>query len=416
MAETKFNVRIQNKYDTYANWLANDPILKSGEIAVATIPTNDEHGVATSLPTVLLKVGDGTSHYSALKFVAAPAADVHEWAKKNETEFTTWVRELISTEGVYDTKGSAEQALKDAKAYTDQLKNGAVKTNTDAIAAIKDGTTINTFSAAETAIADAKKAGTDAQTAVNTLSGKVGTVPADKTVVEMIADAQAAATYDDTTIKASIKANTDAITKLNGADTVDGSVKKQIKDAKTELQGNIDTVSGKVTTLIGEDTNKSVRTIANEELAAQLIAEGADQALDTLQEIAQWIQDHPKDASAMNTAITALQTKVDTGDKKVSEYVTEAITALKIGDYAKAADLAALAGRVGTLEADTHTHTNKTVLDAITNAKVAAWDKVSEKANTADLAAIATSGNVKDLTQTAGDILVFDCGSSSKNI
>ena len=34
MAETKLNVRIQNKYDTYANWLANDPILKSGEIAV----------------------------------------------------------------------------------------------------------------------------------------------------------------------------------------------------------------------------------------------------------------------------------------------------------------------------------------------------------------------------------------------
>ena len=47
----------------------------------------------------------------------------------------------------------------------------------------------------------------------------------------MIADAQTAATYDDSGVKASIKANTDAITKLNGADTVEGSVAKAVKDA-----------------------------------------------------------------------------------------------------------------------------------------------------------------------------------------
>ena len=61
-----------------------------------------------------------------------------------------------------------------------------------------------------------------------------------------------------------------------------------------------------VDTLIGTDTGKSVRTIANEELAAQLILEGAQESLDTLTEIAQWIQDHPDDAAAMNTAIAKL--------------------------------------------------------------------------------------------------------------
>ena len=61
-----------------------------------------------------------------------------------------------------------------------------------------------------------------------------------------------------------------------------------------------------VDTLIGTDTGKSVRTIANEELAAQLIPEGAQESLDTLTEIAQWIQDHPDDAAAMNTAIAKL--------------------------------------------------------------------------------------------------------------
>lgn len=61
-----------------------------------------------------------------------------------------------------------------------------------------------------------------------------------------------------------------------------------------------------VDTLIGTDTGKSARTIANEELAAQLIPESAKDSLDTLTEIAQWIQDHPDDAAAMNTAIAKL--------------------------------------------------------------------------------------------------------------
>ena len=170
------------------------------------------------------------------------------------------------------------------------------------------------------AAAEAKTAANNAQADVDALEGKVGAVTEGKTVVQMISDAQTAATYDDTQVKADLA-----------------------------------TVTGKVNTLVGADTNKSVRTIANEELAAQLVPEGAKESLDTLAEIAAWIQAHPDDASAMNAAITALQNKVDTGDKNVSAYVNDAIAALNIGDYAKAADLTALAARVTTLEGTTAT-------------------------------------------------------------
>lgn len=61
-----------------------------------------------------------------------------------------------------------------------------------------------------------------------------------------------------------------------------------------------------VDVLIDTDTGKSARTIANEELTKQLIPEGAQESLDTLTEIARWIQDHPDDAAAMNTAIAKL--------------------------------------------------------------------------------------------------------------
>ena len=77
-----------------------------------------------------------------------------------------------------------------------------------------------------------------------------------------------------------------------------------------------------VDTLIGTDTGKSVRTIANEELAAQLIPEGAQESLDTLTEIAQWIQDPPDDAAAMNTAIAKLNGIVAGIGGEDDDYVT----------------------------------------------------------------------------------------------
>lgn len=106
-----------------------------------------------------------------------------------------------------------------------------------------------------------------------------------------------------------------------------------VKQNRSAIDANINTVNGKVTTLIGSDAAKSVRTIANEELAAQLIPANAKEALDTLQEIAAWIQNHPDDASAMNTAITNLQNLVgtlpqDTEETTVVAWVTAELAAL----------------------------------------------------------------------------------------
>ena len=91
-----------------------------------------------------------------------------------------------------------------------------------------------------------------------------------------------------------------------------------IADNATAIENHKTAIDNKVTTLIDSDINKSVRTIANEELAAQLIPEKAKENLDTLQEIAAWIQNHPDDASAMNSAIEVLQKKT-----KLGEYTPE---------------------------------------------------------------------------------------------
>lgn len=103
-----------------------------------------------------------------------------------------------------------------------------------------------------------------------------------------------------------------------------------------------------------------------------------------------------------------------------------------------------------------HDHSNKAVLDGITSAKVSAWDNarsgaksdinaaideatgseignigdlaskvygfdqtiadiegaLADKVNGHDLAAIAHTGNVNDLVQTSGDVLIFNCGNA----
>lgn len=187
-------------------------------------------------------------------------------------------------------------------------------------------------------------------------------------------DSQIAAKVGDLGESATVKAYVDAKTAGIASD-----------EALTALADRVTTAEDELDILIGSDANKSARTIANEELAKQLIPENANEALDTLGEVAAWIQAHPNDASAMNAAIAKLQAILagigGDGEKAtVVAYVTDAIAALNIGDYAKAADLTALAARVTALEGDAHEHENKTVLDGITAEKVTAWDAAEQNA------------------------------------
>ena len=160
----------------------------------------------------------------------------------------------------------------------------------------------------------------------------------------------AAKNYTDTKVK-SVTDFVGALPEGATASTVVGYVDE--KTAGIASDAALQALTGKVNTLVGEDTNKSARAIAAEETAK--IVAGADASYDTLKEIADWISSHTTDAAAMNSAIVALQGIVDgiggEGEKAtVVAYVDDAIAALKIGDYAKAADLTALAGRVSALE------------------------------------------------------------------
>lgn len=219
-----------------------------------------------------------------------------------------------SLAGNYDAAGTAETKVQ-------ELANGQVKTNTAAITKLNgdaktEGSVAKAvadaqagletkISAADSKAAAAQTAADNAKKAADAVDAKVGVVPEGSTVIAEIQKIKDTA-YNDTEVRGLIKTNADNITKLTG---------------------RADAVDGKVTTLVGDDAGKSARAIANEELAKQLIPENASESLDTLQEIAAWIQDHPKDSSAMNAAISALKTKV--GD------IPEGATATTIVAYIK---------------------------------------------------------------------------------
>ena len=182
----------------------------------------------------------------------------------------------------------------------------------------------------------------------------------------------AAAAYDDTAIKASVKANTDAIAILNGASSVEGSVAFQI---------------------------------------AQIVA-GADENFDTLKEIADWIAAHPESVTALQSGITANAEAIDAleglvGDKAVATQIADALAAENLDQYALVADLNALATRVETAEADI------LAVRAIANANVEA---ISGHGTRLDAVEIKAANNETAIAQASSRIDGLVAGGGEPNL
>ena len=436
MATTNLNTRISLKYDSFANWTANNPVLLKGEVAIVVVPA--ETGAVPQEPAVLMKIGDGVLPFNELPFASAKAADIYSWAKAStkptysaneitglsdyisgeiqdtDTQYKleqdasdghvlklfsktlggdwTQVTTITTVDTVYDDTAlagrvSAVETLVGSTAVATQIAN--------AIAALKLAETYEAKGAAATALADAKtyadgkdaaiaaakKAGDDAQADLNAykssndavvaaINTKIGTVPAEKTVVQMIADAQTAATYDDTQVKADIAANKAAIDLLNDGSSVTGSVDYKIAQA----------------------------------VAA--IMENPDETMNSINELVTWINGHAQDALELSNKVEANTNDIDAlealvGSEAVATQITNAIAAaLKIDGvdkYALATDLTAAIARIAALEAKAHEHANKTVLDGITAEKVSAWDAAEGNAKSY------VDKELKDLGFTEGD-------------
>ena len=147
-----FQTRIQLKYDTYKNWSTNNPILKAGEMAIATVDSGVQS--MTNLPNIVLKVGDGTSHYNDLKFVSALAADVYDWAKAQtkpvyDASEITGLQKFITDNSDFDTDTQYQLVAVSGATYKYQLQSRAFANGAWGEWANVDGQVID-FSGADT--------------------------------------------------------------------------------------------------------------------------------------------------------------------------------------------------------------------------------------------------------------------------
>lgn len=90
MAEKLIKTRLKLKYDTFANWekVKTTFVPLKGEICLIEVPNNVDP--IHNAPSILFKVGDGTTAFGDLKYGSALAADVYAWAKAANKPSYSW--------------------------------------------------------------------------------------------------------------------------------------------------------------------------------------------------------------------------------------------------------------------------------------------------------------------------------------
>ena len=352
MAEKILNTRITQKYDTISNWNSSSLVLKSGEIAIAEIPSNTS-GSGLTPPAIGIKVGDGTHTFSELNWIQAVAGDVNSWAK------------AASKPSYTASEISAEVTANDGKTVASRLS--ALESNSESgnsdVYRILTGTSTD----ANKWFLQKKAYGADdsTYTTVSTidLSSLISDAAA-KGVITTIDDDSNSGTYNGTstdlpTTAAVVTYVTTKIAGLSGAMHFRGSSAAIPPESGTYAAGDV---------VLKTSTNK------------EYVYDGTN-----------WIELGDEGSYALKT-ITVTGGDGLTGGGALSENRT--ITHDIPSGASTSNSIASNAGKIVTgLTFDKFGHA--TAISSV------------------DRATIASTGNINDLVQTSGDVLVLNCGSST---
>lgn len=430
MAEKILDTRIQLKYDSYTNWSNTtlgegkgaNLVLKKGEVGFCDIPTGSAE--ATTAPTVLFKVGDGSHKFSELQWASALAADVYDWAKKSQAEFEAWAKGLVPIEVIDNGTG---KFVTDVTATNDA--NGHHITLTRANVAWGDVTSKPEFDTLYKKVQTAK-----------TYSGAQA-----KTVTKVEQDAQGVVTvtYGDITFP-SYEDNNTAHTHSAGSGTKVSASGGTSGDVKVNLNIAMELVdiSG-VKTIKIYDKDDTAKTAIATLPATDFIKDGMlddvsyDAATNKLTftwntaagsktdvvELSDMLDPYTFNAGAKldvavngtaitysHETITAPSETAGSGRKyltgvttdgygHITGFTTATETDQTIPSASGSAAIATVSNDVVTLKAGAQMAANHTLSNT--------------SGSDITLAKIAKTGNVNDLVQTSGDVLVFNCGTST---
>lgn len=284
-----------------------------------------------------------------------------------------------------------------------EAKDYATKTEAQGYADAKD-----------TAIAEAKKAGTDAQASVTALSGKVGNLPEDATATTVVG-------YVDEKI-GKIPAQTDYSVTVTPSDVAGIAKRYTIAQAATKLNVNIDIPSDMVVKSGEVVTNPAgqpegtylVLTLANATNDKVYINVGdlieyvtSGSAADDMVYI-DVSADHKVTATITDGSITKvkLATAVQTSLDKADSAIQAAGLATALEPYAKTEDVVAKNGTDRLMTADEGTK----LAGIAEGAQVNVIESISGVATTVENKDVKITGVSTDLLTQGTDTLILDCG------
>lgn len=334
MAEKTLNTRILLKYDTLANWMQDKITLKAGEMAIATIESAANGSTGMTPPAVGIKIGDGTTKFSALPWIQAVAGDVPSWAK--ETDWAT-------------VKNAYNAAI--AKAISDLSTSGDLNTLSNKVDGIAAGGT--------------KAVGvTELITGITMKDGKVDSYTTTPITTDMI-------TAGSGTLTARLTGIDTAITNAISTAAADAKSKAEaaqaaaISAAAADATSKADTAKAGAISAAKTETESQVGA-----LKTGLLGTGATYGTDTIASV-------KKAASDAQTAANNASAKVDTeigklnytDTAKTDEFVTAVSETNGIISVSRAAVTSALGIADGYNKSTNKIATVATVTAAVNSAK-----------------------------------------------
>lgn len=211
-------------------------------------------------------------------------------------------------------------------------------------------------------------------------------------ITELMVKTDAANVYVDenTTLAAKLTSIiADIATKASTTELTDGLATKAEK-SHTHAQSEVTGLTEALAKLASSDSV----TAAIDALRQEMLGDTPVEAYNTFTELAAYIEEHGEVSDALSAAIG---TKADKATTLAGYGITDAYTSTQVDSKIADAISAATGGesaasvktsldayktsndaRVDALEADTHTHGNKTVLDGISAENVSAWSAKSD--------------------------------------
>lgn len=329
--DKKLNVRINHKYDTYANWLQSDVVLGKGEIAVAEISsgqtfTEPDGSTHLTPPAIGIKIGNGTKKFNELPWIQSTAGDVYAWAKEDAPEKlfkrNQQTNEYIYADFIKEVEGLVRGTIDDSNTTYEFVYNPATdKYEITSIDITADGEVRQDWAEIDLS----KKANKIIVEDGDDVVGNLVTLNAYGDIAdsgEKLSDYIKAKTVEDTYatiakvngIEGSVTENRNAISEIQ-TETIP-AIQTAIADNKTRIDSLFPTVNEEGTEINSGYIKENIATAITE------LRDGAPESLDTLKEIADYI------AGGADGGAASLVNRVTTNEQNIAN-LTDSVNNLR---------------------------------------------------------------------------------------